>query len=55
MKYATIIAAIALFATGALAMPNPNPNPEAEAEASPQTCACLGHSCYDTCGQNLCC
>jgi hypothetical protein len=50
MKFTTIITAVALLATGALAVPNP----KAEPEANPQICYC-NVGCYDTCGQKFCC
>jgi hypothetical protein len=50
MKYTTLITAVALLATGALALPKPDP----EAAANPQICSCV-LGCYDTCGQKLCC
>ncbi|KFX95155.1 hypothetical protein V495_03118 [Pseudogymnoascus sp. VKM F-4514 (FW-929)] len=51
MKFTTLITAAALLLTSTVLA---NPVPNAEAGANPQICYC-NLSCYDTCGQKLCC
>lgn len=54
MKYTTLVSAVALLITGAMALPNPEAKPEPE--ANPQICFCANpNSCYDTCSQRACC